>query len=528
MAKRGKRIRKPVLSDHKRIGKKFIPPMAQLGMKEVDYIERIIPELVWIRYFISTLGEHDGIHTALRLIKEADSLQKWEGHSKFSFQSSYRRLTEEHWQKLRARLDKAGIGQLCQDSLGAFVRCYPTDNPFSQLVNHVELESPSDRDIQLARDVVKSLFDRRSKPACAVQSVVLVAELEAGRVKYTSAVRPPDLNAIFSNFESEASQHACSHVRTQTNFMFMFAEKEIGDAWARYFWNRGKDLVPIKAEIEISSETYSPDAHPLLKFGIDYEKYAWGIVDEIWSKLPIDIYADECFSILGALLARQCNLATTLASNYFLWDFRAGPLFLRPMTDAYITAAWILKDPDDRARKFILYGLGQEKLRIEHFKSILDKHEPEDRKMFDKVIEAREGWLNSQHFSFLQHVDIGSWSGISTREMAEQAGCIDLYNFAYTPWSFAAHGTWNHVGTFDAVPSREPLHKYMWQPFNGDFGRHPDVIFNATKYFDKLCRLLVNNFDLQLTVPLPMRWFRARFAELSKEMPQTVEKPADE
>ena len=226
----------------------------------------------------------------------------------------------------------------------------------------------------------------------------------------------------------------------------------------------------------------------------------------IWSKLPIDVFADECFSVLGALLARQCNLATTLASNYFLWDFRSGPLFLRPMTDAFITAAWILKDPNERARKFILYGLGQEKLRIEHFKSILDKHEAEDRKMFEKIIEVREAWLNSQHFSFLQHVDIGSWSGISTREMAEQAGCIDLYNFAYTPWSFAAHGTWNHIGIFDAVPSREVLHKYMWQPFNGDLGRHPDVIFNATNYFDKLCRLLVETFGLKLTVLLPRQW----------------------
>ena len=138
--------------------------MAQLGMKEVDYIERIIPGLAWIRYFILTLGERDGIHTALRLIKEADSLENWEGHSKFSFQSSYRRLTEEHWQKLRVRLKEAGIGQLCQDSLGPFIRCYPTDNAFSQLVD-LKVEPPSDGDIQLARDVVSSLFDRRAKPA---------------------------------------------------------------------------------------------------------------------------------------------------------------------------------------------------------------------------------------------------------------------------------------------------------------------------------------------------------------------------
>jgi uncharacterized protein DUF5677 len=523
MAKKKKQSPKKVLADHKRVGKKFIPPMAQLGMKEVDYIERIIPELAWIRYFIVTLGERHGIHTALKLIKEASLLETWKGHSKFSFQSAYRRLSEDHWQKLQTRLKEEGILQSCQDALAAFVRCYPTDNAFAGLLGDAQIAAPSDEDIQFARDVVRSLFDRRAKPASAVQSVVLVSELEAGSLKFTSAIRFPDLNAIFSDFESEASQHACSHVRIQTNFIFMFADEEIGNAWARYFWNRGKDLAPIKSEIAISTETYAADAHPLVKFSIDYEKYAWELVDEIWSKLPIDIYADECFSVLGALLARQCNFATTLASNYFLWDFRTGPLFLRAMTDAYIAAAWILKDPTDRARKFILYGLGQEKLRIEHFKSILHKHEPDDRRVFEKVIEGRERWLDNQHFSFLQHVDVGSWSGISTREMAEQAGCINLYNFAYTPWSFVAHGTWNHIASYDAVPSREPLHKYIWQPFNGDFGRHPDIIVNGTKYFDKLCRLLVDAFDLKVSRPLPRQWLRPRLNQLFKEMPQPAE-----
>jgi hypothetical protein len=494
--------------------------MGQLGFKEIDYIERIIPELVWIRYLILALGEYDGIRTTLRLIKECASLKQWEGGCRFCLQSNYRRLTVKDWTELRASLGRIEIAARCQNALAPFIRCYPSDNPFANLFGNKTFEPPSTEDIELARKVVSSLFDRRAKEASAVQSVFLVAELDAGTLKYTSAVRPPDLNAIFGDFDSESAQHACSHIRIQTNFMYASSEKEIGDTWARYFWNRGKELVPVSPEIAIPSQTYDADAHPLLKFAIDYEKYAWGIVREIWSKLPVDIYADECFSVLGALLARQCNLTTTLASNYFLWDFHAGPLFLRPMTDCYITAAWILKDPDDRARKFILHGLGQEKLRIEHYKSILGEHDEEDRKRFEEVIEVRERWLNSQHFSFLQHVDIGSWSGISTRKMAEQADCLSLYNFAYTPWSFAAHGTWNHIGCYNAVPSREPLHKYIWQPFNGDHGRHVDVIINATKYFDKLCVLLTQTFKLEMSVPTPNRWLHDRLDQLSKEMPR--------
>lgn len=224
--------------------------------------------------------------------------------------------------------------------------------------------------------------------------------------------------------------------------------------------------------------------------------------------------------MIGALLARQCNLAVKLAQNPALWDYHSGPLFLRAMTDCYITAAWICKDRTDRAQKFILYGLGQEKLQIEHLKSVLETLGSEDRKRLEQRIEIQRNWLDGQHYSFLQHVDVGSWSGISTRDMAQEAGCLDLYNFAYTGWSHAAHGTWNHIGRFDTLPSQEPLHKHMWQPANIEHGQHIDVVVQATKYFDELCVLIVGEFELKMEVPNPNAWLEERLDVLFIETPQ--------
>ena len=39
------------------------------------------------------------------------------------------------------------------------------------------------------------------------------------------------------------------------------------------------------------------------------------------------------------------------------------------MVENCITIAWILKEPDERAKQFIAYGLGQENLLLEHAKA---------------------------------------------------------------------------------------------------------------------------------------------------------------
>jgi len=225
--------------------------------------------------------------------------------------------------------------------------------------------------------------------------------------------------------------------------------------------------------------------------------------------------------VLGALLTRQCNLAVKLARNPDLWDWHMGPIFLRAMTDTYITIAWILKEPLSRARMFISHGLGQEKLQVEHLKSELENLVDADAKRdLSEFIQARQAWIDAQHYGFLQEVNVGSWSEISTRQMADEAGCSDLYRFAYTPWSHASHSMWNHIGKFDSEPSPEPLHKHIQQPLSIDLGSELDLIVNATKYLDKAFAAVKEKFQLSLEAVRPYEW-------LMNEL-QAMEPPPDD
>jgi hypothetical protein len=167
------------------------------------------------------------------------------------------------------------------------------------------------------------------------------------------------------------------------------------------------------------------------------------------------------------------------------------------MADVYITLAWILKDPTERARKFILYGLGQAKLQVEHRKAQAQEkgEDPSD----DPMIDALETWASSQRYPFLTEVDVGSWSGLTSREMADQADCLDFYRYVYMPFSASVHSTWHHIGRLNLEPCVSPLHRGHKLPVDPEPELHSYYLYLAAKYLAKTFRL----FDTRLKPACP-------------------------
>jgi hypothetical protein len=169
----------------------------------------------------------------------------------------------------------------------------------------------------------------------------------------------------------------------------------------------------------------------------DYVRIFEKELSERWKNWSLDLSRREMYEVIGALLARQVTLASQLALSPNIWTEHIAPLISRSMADNYISLAWIFCDPVDRSRKFVLYGLGQEKLQVEHLKARLNA-ENEDSEEHPEV-KYREGWIDAQQYTFLTEVNIGSWSGIDTRTMAEQAECVYFYNYSFQPFTSATH-----------------------------------------------------------------------------------------
>jgi hypothetical protein len=198
-----------------------------------------------------------------------------------------------------------------------------------------------------------------------------------------------------------------------------------------------------------------------------------------------DFRAPEVFSVLTALLARQATLAIEFASAPQLWNSHSAPLFLRAMADVHITLSWILLDPSTRARQYIDYGLGQAKLELEHRKSRMASADDDFKEKLNQMVQGYEIWINVQRWHFLVEVNVGAWSGKTTRQMAEEAGIVDFYNYVYTPFSQCVHSTWYHVGRHNSEPSDSPLTSQIWMPRIAESSTDWWNLLLAAKYLDK-------------------------------------------
>jgi hypothetical protein len=204
-----------------------------------------------------------------------------------------------------------------------------------------------------------------------------------------------------------------------------------------------------------------------------------------------DFSAPEVFNVVTALLARQATLAIELALAPQSWNGHSAPLFLRAMTDVHITLSWILLDAKTRARQYIDHGLGQAVLEVEHRKKGLESADESAKEELKEMIRAYEAWINTQRWNFLVEVNVGAWSGKTTREMAEEAGILDFYNYVYAPFSQCAHSTWYHVGRYNSGPSESPLTRQVWIPRIANSRSDTWNLSLAAKYLDKS----FNTFD---------------------------------
>lgn len=227
-----------------------------------------------------------------------------------------------------------------------------------------------------------------------------------------------------------------------------------------------------------------------------------------WEQIVPDIYERHFHDCVAALTARQATLTIEMARAPSTWNGHVAPLFLRCMVDAYITLAWIIEDPIERSRKYIHYGLGQEKLFIEYLEeAIRDEPDAHDSESLAQLVEARRTWLNSQLAEWATEVNVGSWSGRSTREMAKDIGRESIYKHAYVPFSGCAHNMWQHIGIYNAETCKNPLHKWHRLPVCEPHPFHPDFMYRSAKYISLTYRLLDEKLGTLCGSPDPEQFF---------------------
>lgn len=230
------------------------------------------------------------------------------------------------------------------------------------------------------------------------------------------------------------------------------------------------------------------------------ESYCADVDRELAARLeawPPDFAQIHVHEVIGGLLAREATLAKDVARAPTLWTGHSAPILLRAIADVYINIAWLLLDPVERCGKFILFGLGQAKLELEHRRAQIGERNATPQEI--AMLEAGERWLDSQRICWLLDIDLGKWSNLSVRQMAEEADCIDFYNYVYTPFSACAHSMWHHVALYDLKECGNPLHRHHRRPKSEALEPDFHYLTLAAKYWSKT----LSSFDRAQGLVMP-------------------------
>lgn len=481
--------KKQVLSDHKRHKKKLIPPLIHAlggGYSPYSWARELVPEFLWIALIIERFGEHSGVELCNNLAMSASEICRSNPKPLFARASSFSKLTDDERTQLWDSFDensKSRIGEALRP-LSALV----PSHPLAFAAGEIEIEGKSFD----CGKLLQKLYDRHSRAAAIVMSVAMYTGLCQGKIILTKELAEKqrrDFDNIADYPDTDASRAAASSFRAAIPMFLAEEDPEEKDPshleWLDEFWS----AVAKHGECILENMTESDGEAPEDPFGNLIFRYRAAAKKEFENRLhkwEFDLNRIEKHEVVSALLARQLTLALDMSLVPPAWNPNTAPLLLRAMADVFIALAWIVADPQKRAEKFIEDGIGQIKLEIAHRKNQLETEPNEDEKRGQiAYLKHLESWLQSQRVEDLVEVNLGSWSGISTRKMAEEADCLDFYNFVYQPFSASVHSSWAHIGRANTAYCENPSHRYHKVGIVREFEPDAHWLYLSAKYLQK-------------------------------------------
>lgn len=248
--------RKPILSGHKRVGKRLIPPMMQLPkMSEVSWVKIILPELLWLGLLNDQYGYAHGAEISLTLSKAAIEARKGnESTECFITISSYSQLAVDQKNQIIDLLKANGYLDKYQVPLRVLDLYYP-ECPLNFIfgTKHNQPNQAKD-DLESFKKLLMLIFSRTSVEATFVQASAIYIAFITDKLKVVEGSVLAEFPKIQDYPKTEISKKIASMVRATINLLIGNEILHTSSTWPTYFWNRGYQLEPCEFELGIDDE----------------------------------------------------------------------------------------------------------------------------------------------------------------------------------------------------------------------------------------------------------------------------------
>jgi hypothetical protein len=236
-----------VLADHKKVGKKFIPPfIATLGpIQEVLWVNDLVPELIWLELLNSEHGWHEGTDLARQLAVAAVGARGTKVKSWFALLSQYSNLDVAERGAVIAALQSTGALAQIRGGLSRLSMFYP-DFPLSFLYDAPV--TPESKDLPVFKEQLAGIFDRWETRGTRVQANAIYIAFVTDMLKVFKGLALANFPAIEEFPATEESKLVAASVRATVSTCYGQFRDERSAEWISYFWRRGLDLEPCSLE----------------------------------------------------------------------------------------------------------------------------------------------------------------------------------------------------------------------------------------------------------------------------------------
>lgn len=229
--------KKNILSDHKKIGKKLIPPFLHtLGnLESISWLEVILPEIVWIGLMQEKLGIRRSVEICGVIAQSTKEMLQEQKKITLAFMSNFKKLNELQCKQLTESLKLANSFSDFQNALMPLVVLYPCC-PLNKLLIVENKKYVINDLVTDFKNIFDKYFYRRSHLTNVMESTALYMTMVTGKILYCNNAKPPNLNIFLTeSITSELYNKTASSVRAQITSL----ARECDLAWSNYFWNRG-------------------------------------------------------------------------------------------------------------------------------------------------------------------------------------------------------------------------------------------------------------------------------------------------
>lgn len=234
--------KKPILENHKKVGKKLIPPLLSFNMQLRSYVQYSIPEIIWIAIVIKKEGLELGTHLCVEFVKIVNSCIKKDELPYYT--SWYSSLNDDEVKLLIKRLKEEHVYDLMEKNLQDFLNVYP-NSPFSKIF---ESKQRTKKNIIFIKNIINDLLDKRSWLSTFSLGNIMYFLNTLGKLKIVQNSPLSEFPKLVDYPNTDISKIIASSVRATSNIL-LNSEKLKNEQWIYYFWNQGCKIEPCKIKL---------------------------------------------------------------------------------------------------------------------------------------------------------------------------------------------------------------------------------------------------------------------------------------